>query len=142
MNPAYNAWADARMVAHLRCLARPPKVDDVLAHLASAGETWIARLEGESPIPGLWPDLPFEEAADRLAAVDARLGELRDPANRVRYRNSSGEAFENSVGEVMAHVLNHATYHRGEIAGLLLAASLEPPPTDYIVYLRTVSHGG
>lgn len=136
MSPDYNAWADARLVSFLRGVERPRKVDGVLAHLATAGEVWLARLGGESPVVELWPDLPFEESIARLAEVDAGLGKPRDPAARVRYRNMAGTSFEDPVGDIVAHVLNHATYHRGEIAGLLLAADLEPPLTDYIVYVR------
>ena len=136
VSPDYNAWADDRLVGFLRGAERLAKVEGVLAHLAAAGETWLARLDGGSPSPDLWPDLPFEEAATRLAALDARLREPRDADARVRYRNSTGTEFENSVAEVVAHVLNHATYHRGEIAGLLLAAGLEPPTMDLIAYLR------
>ena len=136
VTPAYNAWADAVLVARLRRIERTPAMEGVLAHLAVAGEVWLARMDGAPPPPELWPALPFEEAVARLAAVDARLGEARDPDGRFRYRNSTGAEFENGVEETIAHVLNHATYHRGEIAGLMLAAGLEPPVMDLVAYGR------
>ena len=135
IDPAYNAWADERLIVHLRALDRPQGVDGVLAHLAMAGETWLARLDGTQSPSELWPSLAFEESAVRLAAVNARLREPREE-RPIHYRSFAGDPFENSVAEILTHVLNHATYHRGEIAGLLLAAGLEPPLTDYIVYLR------
>ena len=136
LTPHYNHWADARLVDFLKTIARPPKVDAVLAHLAMAGETWLARLEDLVAPEELWPDLPFAEAAERLIEVDRRLLVLRDEDATVRYRNSSGEEFEDTVGEILAHLFNHATYHRGEIAGLLLSKNHEPPLTDRIVYRR------
>lgn len=136
--PDYNAWANARLIEFLRGIERPAKVDLVLAHLATAGETWLSRLAGAPPPATLelWPDLTFEESAKRLAVVDERLREPRDPTVRVRYQNSTGQPFEDFVEDILAHALNHATYHRGEIASLLLAAGIEPPLTDYIVYVR------
>lgn len=136
MDAAYNAWADGVLVDFLRSIARPPHVDGVLAHLVAAGETWLARLDGDSPNTVLWPETPFEESVTRLAAIDRRLQEPRDLAAVVPYRTTTGQAFENTVAEILMQALNHATYHRGEIAGLLLGAGIEPPIMDYIAYLR------
>ena len=55
---------------------------------------------------------------------------------RVRYRNSAGNDFDNSVGEILTHVAMHGHYHRGQIARTMRAAGREPVYTDYIGYVR------
>ena len=54
----------------------------------------------------------------------------------VAYHNSRGEPFETPLAEISAHVVSHGAYHRGQIAALLRAAGLAPPPTDRIAYAR------
>lgn len=43
-------------------------------------------------------------------------------------------------GEILQHVVNHASYHRGHIEGVMYQMSMEPPTTDLPVFLRT--HNG
>ena len=41
-------------------------------------------------------------------------------------------------GEILLHLVNHATYHRGFVGDMLNQASVNPPPTDLTVFLRDV----
>jgi uncharacterized damage-inducible protein DinB len=54
------------------------------------------------------------------------------------YKNSTGKKYENTIREIITHVINHSTYHRGQIAMELRRLGIDPPPTDYIFYRRTI----
>ena len=56
--------------------------------------------------------------------------------SRISYRNSKGDSFENTIGDILFHIINHSTYHRGQIALLLRQNDMEPIATDYILYKR------
>lgn len=43
--------------------------------------------------------------------------------------------------EILLHVVNHATYHRGHAAGILYTLNLSPPTTDLPVFLRQLAQG-
>lgn len=62
--------------------------------------------------------------------------ENKDFSQRFHYRNSNGDAFSNLIEEIMFHVVNHTTYHRGQIMADLRKAGLEPVSTDYSTYTR------
>jgi uncharacterized damage-inducible protein DinB len=104
---------------------------------------WLSRLEGRAPAHPVWPELPLAEAralaercVDGLRAVAGRdAGEL---AREVAYRNSAGQAFRNSVADILCQVVLHGSYHRGQIAQLVRQGGGEPAPTDYIGYRRGV----
>ncbi len=38
--------------------------------------------------------------------------------------------------DILIHVVNHGTYHRGNVTGMMYECSLEPPTTDYPVFLK------
>jgi uncharacterized damage-inducible protein DinB len=60
-----------------------------------------------------------------------------DLADGVAYRNSKGEFWTSSVGDILTHVLLHAHYHRGQIAASQREAGGEPAYTDFIHAARS-----
>ena len=57
----------------------------------------------------------------------------------ISYQNSQGQLFTNSICEILTHVINHSTYHRGQLSPLLRVAGIQGPiSTDYIFYKRGV----
>jgi uncharacterized damage-inducible protein DinB len=45
-------------------------------------------------------------------------------------------AFSNDIKSIIFHVINHSTYHRGQIASEFKQNGLDPMVTDYILYKR------
>ena len=50
-----------------------------------------------------------------------------------------GTPFESSLKQVVLHVVNHATLHRGQVMGLFRQAGVKPPATDLIFYYRELA---
>lgn len=57
-------------------------------------------------------------------------------ADGVAYRNSKGEFWTSSAGDILTHVVLHAAYHRGQIAAAVRGAGGEPAYTDFIHAVR------
>jgi uncharacterized damage-inducible protein DinB len=57
----------------------------------------------------------------------------------LKYRNYVGDYYENDVEQIMIHLVNHGSYHRGQIALLMRQKGYEPINTDYITYERVVT---
>ncbi|RYE14391.1 MAG: damage-inducible protein DinB, partial [Sphingobacteriales bacterium] len=55
------------------------------------------------------------------------------------YTNTQGKTYTNTVLQILTHVVNHATYHRAQIATDMRQHSLEPLMTDYIAYARELN---
>lgn len=51
------------------------------------------------------------------------------------YRNLSGKPFTRRLGDLVRHVVNHSTYHRGQLTTLLRQVGAEPPRTDFVTFL-------
>jgi uncharacterized damage-inducible protein DinB len=135
-------WADAMFADALDGGAANPDNVRLFAHVASVEHLWYARIEGRTPVHAVWPSLTVAEAR-ALAAEHADLfeslafaGNDDALARRVRYRNSAGREYENSVGDIITHVAMHGMHHRGQLARMLRASGHEPPYTDYIQFAR------
>jgi len=138
----YNQWANTGICQHLKALSNvPPEVSKRFSHIVSAEEIWYNRIEplGFGPL-ALFEIQPLEVLEPRLNASARRWLELVEQTIDfellINYRNLAGQAFESSLCDILIHVANHGTYHRGQIAILLRQHSLEPLPTDFIVYTR------
>jgi uncharacterized damage-inducible protein DinB len=134
-------WAHDALVEELR--REPPDAETLrlFAHVVAAEHLWLSRIDLARPRVAVWPALSLDEVAKLEAENRARLRELlqrRDDtrSQRVRYRNSAGKDFENSVGEILTHVALHGHYHRGQIARAMRLAGREPVYTDYIGFVR------
>jgi uncharacterized damage-inducible protein DinB len=54
----------------------------------------------------------------------------------IKYVNTKGESYSSTIKEMLTHVINHSTYHRGQAANLVRNSGGIPALTDYIVYVR------
>ena len=54
----------------------------------------------------------------------------------ITYQNSKGKKFVNSVEEILFHISNHFTHHKGQIIADLRQNGIEPVITDYIYFKR------
>lgn len=149
---AYGAWANALMLEaaaklpeeqlHATVCSSFPSVGATLAHIIAAEWTWLCRWLGESPAPpGPTTQPSLGELEAQLAALQSRrslyLSGLSngDLAGVVNYRTWSGNACSDSLSDLILHVVNHSSYHRGQLATLFRQLGHVPPSTDLIRYL-------
>jgi uncharacterized damage-inducible protein DinB len=148
----YNRWANALVLDAASALAPEQftkdlasshrSVRDTLAHVLAAEWIWLMRWKGSSPKalldPAAFPDMAslkarwaeFErEQAEFVEAVsDESLGEV------IAYVNTRGEEWRYPLWQMMQHVVNHSTYHRGQAATLLRQLGAAPVTTDFLVF--------
>lgn len=60
----------------------------------------------------------------------------RDANETVNFTFIGGGAGTMTRKDILLHVVNHGTYHRGNITGMMYECSIEPPTTDYPVFLK------
>jgi len=137
------AWASAAALDALRAGPAPEKARAWLAHIVGAERLWLARLQHEPATMPVWPDLDLAACGEELAALGAdwqRLLEALDEEGLdegVGYRNSKGEFWTSTVGDILSHVLLHAHYHRGQIASAVREAGGTPAYIDFIHAVRS-----
>jgi uncharacterized damage-inducible protein DinB len=130
-------WANEETLASLRRSA-PPRAVRWLAHIAASELLWLARLRNEPPPLPVWPEFDLDDSARRLGESRARWTAYleglapEDLTDGVGYRNSKGEFWTSTVGDILTHVSHHGAYHRGQIASTVRAGGGEPAYTDFI----------
>jgi uncharacterized damage-inducible protein DinB len=155
---AFDAWANARLFRALAALsteqyARPlgssfSSIRDTMAHIVAAEWIWLQRWHGESPsaFPE-WAAAPDRaELRSRLDAIEAERDAFLDGLSAadlqrvVSYRNLKGEPWAYPLGMQLVHVLNHSTYHRGQLATMCRQVGAAAPATDLLVFLDETTH--
>jgi uncharacterized damage-inducible protein DinB len=151
---AYNRWATTRTLDAVASLTPEeltrdlkssfPSVVATLAHGLGAERVWLTRWQGTSPT-AFPPESSLATLADVRAAWDelwrdqqtylAGLGDV-DVARPLAYKLFNGQADTQPLGDLMRHVINHATYHRGQVVTMLRQLGKTPPSTDYIRFVR------
>lgn len=140
----YDRFANLQMLDSILAANQSLKAVQLMAHLLAAQQIWLKRCK-HLPAPGgaLWPDCP---ATEFKAMIESNYAgwisflEQTDDAdfgNTVAYQNLKGDSFENSLSDILAHLINHGTHHRAQIGQQLKLNGLEKlPASDYIFYLR------
>lgn len=138
----YDDWANRRVIVALR-KHESDRCRQILAHLLRTKQEWYDRIHGKyADGPVFWPDLTIDECSDLSKATKERfeelLAEFDDEGLGLKsdYKNSSGVPYSNTFREILTHVLFHSAIHRGNIILKLREEGIEPPQTDYIIYLR------
>ncbi len=149
---AYETWANAAAIASLETVPAPNRAGPawdracrLLPHNQLARRIWLNRIRGEAyESPTEWfPPMTPEQTRTACATVDAAwadfLGALADAGQlerEVRYTSSEGTGYVSLVREILAHVFNHSTYHRGQVARLVKECGGMQASTDHIAMTR------
>jgi len=140
---AWDAWSNREAIASLRAAAAPPaRALRFMSHVPAAERLWLGRLRQYATPVVVWPDLTLDQcAAESEAVAQAWPGFLDGPPpadleRSVAYRNSKGEPWTSTVGDILTHVVTHSAYHRGQVASELRAAGFVPAYTDFIHAVR------
>lgn len=147
----YNYWARDRQLQACSLLTpeeflRPmgnsfSSVRDTLAHLLGAEWVWLERWLGRSPRT-LLPADEFSNVAalqERWRTVEASMktyvnGLTEEALKRpLHYTNLKGENWTYPLWRTLLHLVNHQTYHRGQITTLLRQLGKQPVSTDLLL---------
>jgi len=144
----YNAWANGRVLRAVEPLAPEmflkdlknsfPSVRDTLAHILGAEWIWLRRWHGESPSQIL-PAADFPSLAslkERFAALETERHAFLEGLTEKRltqsfdYKDTAGNAHSLRLVQSLQHLVNHGTYHRGQITTMLRQLGATPVSTD------------
>jgi uncharacterized damage-inducible protein DinB len=152
----YNAWANARLFRMAGALqdelyrkevgAYFRSLHGTLNHLLAADRIWMRRLTGVGDHPDklnaiLFDDLPSLHAArvEEDGRIIAFVQGQEEPAFEevLDYRTLNGTPQRQRRREILAHLFNHETHHRGQAHAILTVLGVaEPDPLDLLVMLR------
>lgn len=122
-----------------------PSVRDTLVHLCSAEWNWYLRWHKEAPAsmfdPGDYPDVQALRArwAEQEPKLRAFLVSLGDAGiqERLEYKSLDGRSHVSAFWEMFLHVVNHGTYHRGQVQTMFRQLGATPSKSvDLITYFR------
>ena len=151
----YHYWARDRLLSAVEMLSPEQytrelgssfsSVRDTLVHIFSAEWIWLSRWQGESPSvmlqPAAYPDLAtlrsaWDEHRAKLTAFVSRLDD-RTLDEEMSYRTTDGQPWQQQLSQMLQHVVNHASYHRGQVTTMLRQLGAAPPKSqDLIVFYR------
>jgi uncharacterized damage-inducible protein DinB len=155
----YNQWANRRTLDACAALTNEQftrdlgssfkSVRDTLGHIYGAEWIWRERLLGRSasglPSPSEFPDLASLRA--KLEEMDREYVEYSSKltpgeANRLCvHKNLSGKEFSNPVWQILQHLGNHSSYHRGQVVTLMRQLGVKPSSTGLIEFYREQAAG-
>ncbi|HEU4901635.1 MAG TPA: DinB family protein [Flavisolibacter sp.] len=152
---AYSAWANNLLLATVTDLPEELQHADVKSSFPSVYKTFLHMLDAESI---WWQRLKLQEKIERpsdsfagdMKALSAQLqqqnrqweewvGSATEPAlqHEFIYYNARKERFKQPVYQMLLHLFNHSTYHRGQVVTMLRELGVDKiPPTDFIVWSR------
>lgn len=153
----YHVWANRKVFGHLRSLPATvyrqevrsvfPSLEVVLKHIYTTDLMWLEVMK----------NTPFQEIIAIVGQLKAKSADCDLAELEALYEEAAGlyEAFlaeqdlelnitvshpqhgegATTLAELLHHVVNHGTYHRGNITAMLRQQGCEGIPTDYIYYI-------
>lgn len=150
----YNRWANRRLYEVASQLSDAQYREDrgaffgsirgTLNHILVADRTWLERIEGTGPKPSSLDEILHDDFAGLRTAREAEDERILRvlaaiPAERfesiLSYRSMAGTPHELPFTQVLTHIFNHQTHHRGQAHTLLSQFGLDAPSIDFVYFL-------
>jgi uncharacterized damage-inducible protein DinB len=152
---AYNQWANALLLSTVTNLTSEQQEAEIRSSFPSLYKTFLHVLDAESI---WWQRMKLQEKVDVPSQTFS--GDMQDLSKQLQqqnrlwqewvstanelalqhefiYFNSKKERFKQPVYQMLLHLFNHGTYHRGQIVTILRQLGVEKiPQTDFIVWSR------
>jgi uncharacterized damage-inducible protein DinB len=150
----YNAWANHRSLEAAAAVSNEQFIQplgssfsslrDTLAHICGAEWVWHQRFRGISPssVPDLSTLNTAKELHEYWASQESELlafvAQLRqdDLDREMEYKTLKFGVYKNPLWQSMQHVVNHGTYHRGQVTTLLRQLGAKPLLSDLMHFYR------
>lgn len=135
---AYNHHFNQAYLQYLPQISHCEKSYRLMNHLINAHQIWLARIV-QTAASEVWEMHSWEELQQIHEVNYSNTKKLLRNISldqRIVYQNSKGDTFENTVQDILFHIINHSTYHRAQIATDIKLQGYEPIATDYIFYKR------
>ena len=153
---AYNKWANQKLIETISQLNDLQQREEIVSSFPGIFKTLLHMLDAESI---WWQRLKLVEQIERPS--DHFSGNFSDLQKRLllqseqwydwvanasdnqlqhvfAYQNSKREQFKQPVNEVLLHLFNHGTYHRGQLVTMLRQLGIgKIPATDFIEWTRS-----
>ena len=149
---AYNRWANQKALAAVAQLSEEQRkrpmgssfssLHDTLVHILGGEWIWLERWLGRSP-----RSLPSSDEVADWAALARRWKQLDEDQQRflsqltaadltksITYVNQRGETWTYPLWQLLVHVANHSSYHRGQATTLLRQLGAKAASTDFLLY--------
>jgi uncharacterized damage-inducible protein DinB len=138
----YNNHFNQKIISVL--IENPEKASEkcikLLSHILDVHQIWNCKFHpDESPYESweIHQIQDFHEIERRNFEHSILILDKYELSQSIQYLNSQGQTLNNSVRDILFQVINHSTYHRGQIATEFRQNGLEPLLTDYIYYKMT-----
>ncbi|WP_025897939.1 DinB family protein [Sneathiella glossodoripedis] len=151
----YNRWANQTLYSSVAELTETELNQDVhgfftsifntLNHILVGDLLWMNRLDEKGPKPARLDTIlasNFDELVKMRTEADERLISIANAQNEeilssfLDYVTTGGIACHDRVSEIMTHIFNHQTHHRGQCHHMLSQLGKEPPSLDMIYFIR------
>ena len=151
----FNYWAKSRIVSVVETLTHEQYTKDLgsshggihgtLVHSMGAEEIWLKRWKGESPSSLYKPeDFPtFDEVNNHWDMVEHEMMGFchtlktdHDITKIISYKDMKGNEYSQPLYQMMQHLINHSSYHRGQVVTMLRQLDVKPIGTDMITFFR------
>ena len=154
---AFNSWADNRMLDGVAQLTTDQyrqemksshgSIHGTMTHIVAAEKIWLSRWIGKPDTSLLGPNdvgslKELKEIWERVGYETAGfLGTMNDKKlqETFTYTTTEGKQYTNVIWQVFQHVVDHSTYHRGQVTTLMRQLGVKPPGTGLIAFYRETS---
>ena len=137
----YNYRCNQKIIALIEANpnAYSEKAQILIGHTINAHSIWNHRIQGASSPCGVWEIFKISQLSEHDSQNyhdSLRIIESYNSNTEVDYTNSEGKVFSKKIETILFHIINHSTYHRGQLITELKLRGVPPISLDYIFFKR------
>lgn len=149
----YHVWSYEKLLTHLIRLPKEKlyaeynegfkSIPSLLVHIYNTDHYWLEVLNevNENKRIEKFEDInSYKEKFKSLHISKERLENLEANDRTIEYYSKNGKQMSNTVSEILLTIVNHGTYHRGNISTMLRQVGVESISKDYAFYLREIEN--